>query len=219
MNKEFVILDDKVVVSDDKGSLKELDNYDNITEILKEENIIEGIEEKIKKLNMCDENLKPIKGEVKKYIKMFLIPVLILLGSEITTRYIFHAPVPTVEIAIGNLSTPVAMAGFIAFWGGVFCGAVVLKQYLDNKDIYKRKNGYRKSIEYLNERLVTEKEELNELNNQKREVKTDNSKGQIMKLEESRTLEDIESEIKNIRQAALDEKGKNLCLVKKRFTR
>ena len=50
MNKEYVYVDGKVVIEDEKGN-KKIDNYtDNLDEVLIQENLIESLEQIIEKL-------------------------------------------------------------------------------------------------------------------------------------------------------------------------
>ena len=50
MNKEYIYINGKVIIEDEKGQKKEVDYYDNIEEILIQENVIEQIENEIEKI-------------------------------------------------------------------------------------------------------------------------------------------------------------------------
>lgn len=99
MNKEYIVLGDKVVISDD-GKLKEpIEYYDNIETILKQENKIEQIKKEIKKL----EPILPYrKVKISKSLKYLLIGVAFSIFVSIPVALIFAVDTATfLELIIG----------------------------------------------------------------------------------------------------------------------
>lgn len=58
MNKEYTYIDGKVIVRDSKGNQKQSEYYDNLEDVLIQENIIEKMESKI---NEIDDEICKIK--------------------------------------------------------------------------------------------------------------------------------------------------------------
>ena len=60
MNKEYVYKDGKVLVIDENGNQKILDYYDNLDDVLIQENLIETMQNKEQKLERKISHLKKI---------------------------------------------------------------------------------------------------------------------------------------------------------------
>ncbi|MDD4547648.1 MAG: hypothetical protein PHI05_02780 [Bacilli bacterium] len=72
MNKEYLYINDKVVVSNDDGTLTTRNNTNNIVEILNEENKIEGLRDDIKYSEGQILYGEVLKSKIKKYGWLFV---------------------------------------------------------------------------------------------------------------------------------------------------
>ncbi len=191
MNKEFVITEDKAVISNEDGNLRESENYDNIIEILEQENVIEGIEYKIKTLIDLKNNMNYEKGEVKKHSKFFIVPIILLLLIEVGFRYGLKADLYMDETFLGLISRPVYFAIIYGFAGTIVSTIIGLIQRYHNKQTDKRKQGLQESVNYLQKKLEEEKEKLDKLNNEKKKVTGPKSKITLMRLHDPSILKDL----------------------------
>ena len=190
MNKEYYLVDGKVIVSDEEGTLREEKNYDIINEVLEQENVVEQIEKKIKIMESV--NIKPIKGEFVKSLKRMTVTILVGWGLILLFLKLGGTPMVSTTI-IGTVSAPIMLASVATVAAFISSGMVGLKQYLDNKEIKKHQNGVKKALDYLTEQLSKEQEKLDELNNKKQVVESKKNDSQIMRLHCSTALKDIDN--------------------------
>ena len=64
MNKEYTYIDGKVIISDENDNKTQSDYYDNLDEVLAQENLIETMEEKIQVLEKKIQLYKKITKNV-----------------------------------------------------------------------------------------------------------------------------------------------------------
>ena len=191
MNKEYVVTEDKAVISNEDGKLRESENYDNIIEILEQENVVEGIEDKITTLIDLNNSMQHEKGEVKKHLKFFLVPIALLLLVEFGFRYGLKADLNMFETSFGLISSPVFFAMIFGAVGAVTSTITGLMQRYQNKQTDKRKQGLQESVNYLHKKLEEEKAKLETLNNNKNKVAGPKSKITLMRLHDPSILKDL----------------------------
>lgn len=142
MNKEFIKVDDKIIITNDKGMKRPVNYRDNMEDILISEDIIEEIEKNIpeikEKLNKLENNKKFIK------IKPFVIMVCSILIAMLIL------PI------IGVLSLTVPLVSLIA-------SKLIYKW--DTEDYENIKNGLNSQLELLETTLEEENKKLTELIN------------------------------------------------------
>lgn len=191
MNKQYICKDDKVIVSNEEGLLREIPNYNNLEEILEQENIIDNIEKEINRLIILRDNPKPLSKHFQKGIKyalLILVPVIIELLSKG-----LHFPIATYETPIGIMSVTSAMELCIAV--GLIIGEAI-NMYRDNKEQTERDNtkkGLEASINYLNKVLNKEYIKLNKLNKENNVTYDNDFEVGTIKIHDPKYLSEIDN--------------------------
>ncbi len=159
MNKEYIYIDGKAIVIDEKGSRTPIEYYDNLDEVLVQENLIESMEKKISKLEK--ENTRH-KKDSKHYIPIApaLIIFSIVAGHFMASMWnlpqaaitIFGSQSPSVVLPICLIAvfTPLYLLFDFAYY----------RLYRENK---KKKKGINSELEFLKKQLGKEKEHLESL--------------------------------------------------------
>ena len=155
MNKECVYVDEKIVVSDENGNNRIIENSDKINEILVQENVVEAIEEKIEELKE-----KLIQNKVSKHFipENFVTAICGLIISDLLFKYVFKVNILT-DLIIGPFNA-------IFLMGGIFIPAFCLfdvLNYFVYKQMKKEKQGDILEYNYLSKKLEQEKSKLEEL--------------------------------------------------------
>ena len=155
MIKECVYVDEKVVVSDENGNNRIIENSDKINEILVQENVVEAIEEKIEELKE-----KLIKNKVSKHFvpENFLTTICGLIISDLLFKYVFKVNILT-DLIIGPFNPIFLMGGIIIPAFSLFD----VFKYFDYKQMKKEKQGDILEYKYLSKKLEQEKSKLEEL--------------------------------------------------------
>lgn len=155
MNKECVYVDEKIVVSDENGNNRIIENSDKINEILVQENVVEAIEEKTLELKE-----KLIQNKVSKHFipENFLTAICGLIISDLLFKYVFKVNILT-DLIIGPFNAIFLMGGIII---PAFSLLDVFK-YFDYKQMKKEKQGDILEYNYLSKKLEQEKSKLEEL--------------------------------------------------------
>ena len=152
MNKEYYANNDKIIVSNESGELRELPNYDNYQERLNTENIIEELdstinfEEYMKNTYPVDEG-KDIKIS-KILLNLIIIFAPILIGGMLKDAGI---NLPLVYMSSIVMSVP-TLASIVLGIGVVLVNGVkAIKKYKTNKMNKRMRLSYEASIDYLKE--------------------------------------------------------------------
>lgn len=155
MNKECVYVDEKIVVSDENGNNRIIENSDKINEILVQENVVEAIEEKIEELKE-----KLIQNKVSKHFipENFLTAICGLIISYLLFKYVFKVNILT-DLIIGPFNPIFLMGGIIIPAFSLFD----VFRYFDYKQMKKEKQGDILEYNYLSKKLEQEKSKLEEL--------------------------------------------------------
>lgn len=155
MNKECVYVDEKVVVSDENGNNRIIENSDKINEILVQENVVEAIEEKTLELKE-----KLIKNKVSKHFipEYFLATICGLIISDLLFKYVFKVNILT-DLIIGPFNPIFLIGGIIIPTFSLFD----VFRYFDYKQMKKEKQGDILEYNYLSKKLEQEKSKLEEL--------------------------------------------------------
>lgn len=155
MNKECVYVDEKVVVSDENGNNRIIENSDKINEILVQENVVEVIEKKTLELKE-----KLIKNKVSKHFipEYFLATICGLIISDLLFKYVFKVNILT-DLIIGPFNPIFLMGGIIIPAFSLFD----VFKYFDYKQMKKEKQGDILEYNYLSKKLEQEKSKLEEL--------------------------------------------------------
>ena len=164
MNKEYIYMDGKAIISDEQGNLKLENYYEALDEVLAQENLVEEMEKQILELTKEQEKYSVLK---KHYIPIVL-PLLTLLSTA-GANIIFYVCTGTNPLAseVNTIFGPLSNAAFISLAFGqilIPIGAIaeycLYKVYKSSK---KEQKGNSKALEYLKEQIVKEKQILEEL--------------------------------------------------------
>ena len=210
MNKGYIIIDGKAITCDENGVREPIEYYDNLDQVLVEENVIEELEKKITNLEKELEQYPEVR---KKYIPIYtyaLIFAIVLLPFILKLLYISNG------YAIGYLQLL-----FTTLAVSIPIGTVI--SLLDHYNYkIRRKIGYGilSKIRYLKKQIGKEKEIIESLKKDKtinletketKTVKINNDKSKIedinQKLDFYNILGNHEDELyKYYQQGTLDKK-------------
>lgn len=162
MNKEYTYIDGKAIIKDENGNQTPVEYYDNLDEVLVQENVIETIEDKIAYLEKESENYK-------KYNKKHYIPVLFPLCMLMTTvgvpamYYWFgHSMVyvNTINTIFGPMNEALLYSSLFSALYLPFVGLVEFSMYRKHKDSLKKEKGINSALEFLKKQIIEERENL-----------------------------------------------------------
>ena len=159
MNKEYIYNGGNVTVIDENGSARPVEYSNNLEEILIQENLIEEMEKRIKKLGNVNVNNK-------RYIPNFVPAIfLAMVIAKMVIPSIGLDEVINTVFGTMNLST-IATLG-VGIW--MLPLAIFLDTVVYYQEKQKRKENRAKSAEYeyLQKELKIQKDKLDELNKNK----------------------------------------------------
>ena len=174
MNKEYIYIAGKVIVTDENGTQNSVEYYDNLDEVLIQENLIETMEDKISKLE------KESK-DYKKYNKKHYIPIVLPLSILTTT-----IGIPAIAYLLGD--TDVYVSSINTIFGPInravlytlststllpFISLEELRMYRDHKNSIKEEKGINSELEFLKQQIIIEKQKLSELKKEKTKNRDD----------------------------------------------
>lgn len=165
MNKEYTYIDGKVIISDENDNKTQSDYYDNLDEVLAQENLIETMEEKIQVLEKKIQLYK--KNNKKRYVPIIfpMVALVSTIGAPIMFNFLtatnsFTTYVDTIFGTISQalfISIPLSIC-FIPVGAGL-----ELSMYKDYKNSLKREKGINSELGYLKQQIEKEKEYLESL--------------------------------------------------------
>lgn len=168
MHKEFIYIDGHIIVEEENGDKSLRENKNNIEKILKQENIIEILENRLKEL---EEMLSSYKNFKKK--KFFpWATVTVIIGGMVMT-YIFSNifdPAIPIDTIFGTIDRSVAIASLTITLVSPLSAFVDLIYYHDYKESFKEKKGIENEINFVKQELQKSKEALFNLENEKKMV-------------------------------------------------
>lgn len=171
MNKSYIYIDGKVVVTDDNGLKEPVEYYDNLDEVLVQENLIETMEEKIKKLEELSEKYKKIN---KEHYFPITLPIVALMGIIIPLLIYFLSDGAALSTSINTIfgSINTLLYSSICVWMGtlLFSGGCEFMFYNGYKDNINTEKGVNSELEFLKKQIEKEKEHLENLKQAKARV-------------------------------------------------
>ena len=176
MNKEYIYIDGKVEVTDEFGVTKNIDYSDNIDEILVKENLIEQMELEHRKLKKEKKHNKNISFKLlsKSIFILFMIPIF-LIALPILLGITELAALPL----LGCICA-VVIPSFLSFF--------LIHDYHKTNKI---NTGIDAGLNYLENELNTERENLKKLK--------ENKKEEIINVSVSKRVDDIK-ELKKLKK-------------------
>lgn len=198
MNKSYIYLDGKVIIEDENNNKTLTEYYDNLDEVLIQENLIETMEKRIKELEQEMETYKNCSG--KRYIPVIL-PFTILLstiGTPIVIKFLtgfepFNYPIDT---AFGTTNLAMCMIPIVLSISTIPFGALAeICQYITYKDSIKKEKAIISEMDFLNKEIEKGKEHLEKLKQEK--VKNnENTEFRTVKVNDLQYLEALKSYLK-----------------------
>ncbi len=89
MNKGYIIIDGKAITCDENGVREPIEYYDNLDQVLVEENVIEELEKKITNLEKELEQYPEVR---KKYIPLYTYAIIAGIAFiPIVSKYLYAA--------------------------------------------------------------------------------------------------------------------------------
>lgn len=168
MNIKYTYVDGKVIVSDEYGNQKLNEYYDNLEDVLVQENLIEELEKKITELN---EKVSQIRQEKPKKFKpsyTFLFLFCLVLGYSLS--YLVFNSLGLKEVLESILRNKVACSFIFIPVPALFTFVGIdldFLEYCKYKDLENRENGIEAQLDYSMQQLVKEKEKLINLKSKK----------------------------------------------------
>lgn len=169
MNNKFMIINDKAIVFDNQSNTRILDCTDNILEVLKQENNIETIEKLKKDVDEEIKSLNKICSRNKAWCFSPLIactlalgiayPVFNALGFDDVTNTIFGEMTKS-SVAILSVGTPILS----------LAAGISLSSLSNRKKDEKELNALKTMKIYVDDKLIEEKENLEELKKHNKSV-------------------------------------------------
>ena len=169
---KIIYLGGKVLVNDytkdakNPTELKEYEYQDNIKELLKQENIVEELENEKDKINnkiLKNYTAINIHEHAKNWLKIMWVTIPLfaafmgfLLSFDSSIKLLFG--IKQHWLSLGILGTVIT--------SGVFSGPLILFKSII-KNAHKENNGYQLELEELEKELIKNKEILNQLQNNK----------------------------------------------------
>lgn len=189
MNKEYIYLDGKVIVEDEKDNKKLVEYSDNLEEILIQENLIEEMENRIKEL---EKDLENNKENNKPYIP-FLVPTVIL--TFILARTVM-APLLGLDVMVdtifGTMNNSTLTIGVVAAFTLPVTISAEMFLYKQDKHNKRSRRADVAEYEFLKKQVVIQKQKLEELKQDKTKT-TEISEFKVEKVDDLETLNALKS--------------------------
>ena len=169
MNKEYIYKDGKALILDDKDNQKIVEYYDNLDKVLVQEDLIEAMEEEIKKLEQETTKYKKDSKTSRKFwvwypFLLFTFGPLIMFPL-LSNFYGLNGVINTSLFGTINSGTLLGLTTTSLF---AIPGALLtIGLHLQEKEIEQKQKGKETQLEYLKRNLVEQKEILEELKSDK----------------------------------------------------
>ncbi len=199
MNKEYLIRDDKIVVTDEYGRLREVDNSDNVNEILEQENILETVDNEIDKYFELSEINVPKESTLLKNIKNSIICVLIPIVLELVLK-LFGINMLLLNLGFTELTSTTYLSCCLAFFAIINNAYIAIREHKDRKRCKKLALGLSFVLDYLGKTREIEQKKLEELKKNKKLVNNYICTDEPTKINEPKRIKEIENcEIVNLK--------------------
>lgn len=180
MNIEYTYLNGNVIISDEQNRKKQCEYYDNLDNVLVQENLIETMEEIRKELAKESETHKKYTA---KYYTPFIFPVsavMTTIGAPFMLNWLTNTNSfnTTVNTVLGPMSNALAFSITMSTCVLPLAAAIEIRSYMNYKDQRKRENGIFNELNFIENQLKIEKGLLKTLkqektrNNEKTEFRT-----------------------------------------------
>ena len=170
MNVSYTYIDGKVIIFDENGNQVPVEYYDNLDEVLVQENVVETIENEIKELGNVETLPKkrfiPFKT-IGVVLTILITPLILNLvcGINLSTIY-----VNTLFGETNLLKSLIINSGLIIV---PFSLVIDVGEYLVYKSKFNNRNAKIFELEFLKSKLVEEKQKLEDLKKENTKEKED----------------------------------------------
>ena len=194
MNKVYTYIDGKAIIKDENGNQIPIKYYDNLDEVLVQENVIETIEDRITDLEKKAINYK-------KYNKKHYIPILLpltILMITIGVPAMFYGLgktgvyINTINTIFGPMNEALLYISLFSTLYLPFVSLMELRSYRQYKDSLKEEKGVNSELEFLKKQIIEEKEKLVELTKEKSNTE-ENKEFRIVQVDDLERLRALKS--------------------------
>ena len=161
MNIEYTYINGKVIICDENDNKTQRDYYDNLDEVLVQENIIEFMEEKIQ--NLETESQLSNKKNRRRYIPVAFPMTLFMTTIGTPTMYNLFTDGANVDTIFGTISIALAAGITMTLTFLPFGSGVELIMHNEYKNSLRNENGINSELDFLKAQIVKEKEYLDSL--------------------------------------------------------
>lgn len=169
MNRDYTYLDGKVIISDENNNKKQSDYYDNLDEVLAQENLIETMEKKIQELEEKSAHYK--KHNKKHFIPAFSIAagLISVISTPIMVNWFKHFD--SLAVAQDTIFGPMsgALIVSLAVPLTLTCAGIAGDLFMHSlhKNWTNTEKGINCELNFLKSQIVKEKEALENLKKDK----------------------------------------------------
>ena len=196
MNVSYTYIDGKAIISDKNGNQVPIEYYDNLDEVLVQENIIETIENKIKDLG----DIKTLPQ--KRFIPFITISMTIgILISPLILNLILMTNIYTtfVNSIFGKINLFKIIASICEITMGPIALYCDIYNHQNYNNFVKHNNAKACELEFLKKQLIEEKQKLKNLKKEKNKEKNkekENSNFRVVKVNDIEELRQLKHYIK-----------------------
>lgn len=194
MNKEYTYIDGKVIISDENGKKTLIEYYDNLDDVLIQENVIETMENRIAELEKNSQFYK--KNNRKRYIP-FALPIAAFMSTVgfslmayfLTDTNLFMSSIDTSFGIVneGVLYSSIFSSIFLPL--GTVLEVMFYQQYKDEK---RKEKGTNSELEFLQKQIIEEKQKLEDLKKEKKRAKED-KEFRVVEVDDEQQLKALKS--------------------------
>lgn len=167
MNKEYIYIDGNAIIKDEKDNHTVVEYYDNLDDVLVQENLIETMENRIKQLEKENEEYK--KHNKKRYIPILFpsISILSILLPPIISYLLGNTDVfiNSIDTINGTINQALSYSLTSSLFFIPISALFELNIYSNYKKDSKKAKGINSELNFLNKQLDKEKEILVKLKN------------------------------------------------------
>lgn len=197
MNKEYIYIDGKAIIADYNGYSEPIEYYQNLDEVLVQENVIEEMEKRLTKIKKEQSNLEMEIGQRSKLIKIILVMLILFISLA---SFMLHVSIDFNGKIISFLGYTLELekfliifADFIAVTFGFDFG--ILPNIINNKGDKKEIKGLNSQITLLEKDLIAAKNRLNQLKLDKQTTQYKDNKFKVVKVNDKERLREIKNNL------------------------
>lgn len=194
MNKEYTYIDGKAIIKDENGNQTPIEYYDNLDEVLVQENLIETMQNEITKL---EEESKEYKNNSKKRYIPITLPLasLIIIFGVPALFYLFgytNIYSSTINTIFGPMNEALLHSLVFYVLSLPVTGIIEYGMYCNYKNMKKDEKGINNQLDFLKKQLVIEKENLKQLLKNKTK-ENNNEQFRVVKVNDLEMLRNLKS--------------------------